>query len=106
MAGATCPPRPKERRSIMRASTIAAALLAGLAAASLAGPAAATPARPSAAVTASDGLLTQVRAKRHRVRRSARMPAGSRFNNVTRGAIGGDTGGNAATGSTAAPSGR
>jgi hypothetical protein len=40
------------------------------------------------------------------MRRSARMPSGSRFNNITRGAIGGDSGGNAVTGSTAAPSGR
>jgi hypothetical protein len=90
----------------MRASTIAA-LLAGIAAASLTGPAAAMPGGPSPAVTAPDGLLTTVRAKRHhRIRRSARMPSGSRFNNVTRGAIGGDSGGNAVTGSTAAPSGR
>jgi hypothetical protein len=90
----------------MRASIIAAALLSGLAGASLAGPVLAAPASPSPAVAAPDGLLTSVRAKRHRVRRSARMPSGSRFNNVTRGAIGGDSGGNAVTGSTAAPSGR
>ena len=32
--------------------------------------------------------------------------AGAQANNVTRGAIGGDSGGNAVTGSTAAPSGR
>jgi hypothetical protein len=47
-------------------------------------------------------VLTTVRARRHRMRRSARMPSGSRFNNVTRG----DSGGNAVTGRTAAPSGR
>ena len=90
----------------LRATLIAAGLLAGLAAASLTGPASAAPAGPSPSVTASDGLMTTVRARRHRMRRSARMPSGSRFNNVTRGAIGGDSGGNAVTGSTAAPSGR
>lgn len=95
----------------MRASIFATALLAGLGGAVLTGPAAATPAGPSPSVSASDGLLTSVRARRHslrhhRLRRSARMPSGSRFNNVTRGAIGGDSGGNAVTGSTAAPSGR
>ncbi|GJE51994.1 hypothetical protein GOFOIKOB_5059 [Methylobacterium tardum] len=83
-----------------------AGLLAGFAAASLTGPASATPAGPSPSVAASDGLLTTVRARRHRMRRGARMLGGSRFNNVTRGAIGGDSGGNAVTGSTAAPSGR
>ncbi|MGT2486223.1 hypothetical protein ACU4GA_10155 [Methylobacterium oryzae CBMB20] len=71
-----------------------------------AGPAAAAPAGPSPSVAASDGLRNPARGVRHRLRRSARMPAGSRFNNVTRGAIGGDSGGNAVTGSTAAPSGR
>ncbi|KAA0114205.1 hypothetical protein CIW48_28830 [Methylobacterium sp. P1-11] len=90
----------------MRASTIAAALLTGITTALLAGPATAAPTGPSPSVAASDGLLTTVRAKRHRARRSTRMPSGSRFNNVTRGAIGGDSGGNAVTGSTAAPSGR
>ena len=90
----------------MRATLFAAGLLAGLAAASLTGPALAAPAGPSPSITASDGLMTTVRVRRHRMRRSARMPSGSRFNNVTRGAIGGDSGGNAVTGSTAAPSGR
>ncbi|MCJ2087214.1 hypothetical protein MKK88_14645 [Methylobacterium sp. E-005] len=94
----------------MRASSFAAILLTGLAAAALAGPASAAPIGPSPSLAAPDGLLTSVRARHHsrhhRMRRSARMPAGARFNNVTRGAIGGDSGGNAVTGSTAAPSGR
>ncbi|MEL6061709.1 MULTISPECIES: hypothetical protein [unclassified Methylobacterium] len=95
----------------MRASSLAAILLTGLAASALAAPADAAPIGPSPSLTASDGLLTSVRARHHvrrhhRMRRRARMPAGARFNNVTRGAIGGDSGGNAVTGSTAAPSGR
>lgn len=40
------------------------------------------------------------------MRRNARMPAGARFNTVTRVAIGGDSGSTAATGGTAAPGGR
>ncbi len=90
----------------MRVSTLAALLLTGLASAALTGPASAAPAGPAPSVTAPDGLLTTVRAKHHRARRHAGRRGGSRFNNVTRGAIGGDSGGNAVTGSTAAPSGR
>ncbi|MGU3469311.1 hypothetical protein ACLBXO_31200 [Methylobacterium sp. C33D] len=83
------------RHDPTRASTIAAALPTGTAAALLVGPALAVPA----------GLPTPVAAQHRRPRRSARMPAGSRFNTVTRGAIGGGSGDDAATGSTAAPSG-
>lgn len=98
----------------MRAPILTAILMTGLAAAALTGPATAAGLGPAPSLAASDGLLTSVRARHHvrrhvrhhRMRRSARMPAGSRFNNVTRGAIAGDSGGNAVTGSTAAPSGR
>lgn len=72
----------------------------------LAGPATAAPSGPCPCVVASGALLIQVRAERRGPRRGARIPAGSRFNTVARGAIGGDGCGNAVTGSAAAPSGR
>jgi hypothetical protein len=91
----------------MRASIIAA-LLAGLGPVVLTGPAAAVPAGPGSTVTVPSDVLTPVRMKRHRMRQSRRMmPGASGVRNVTRGApAGSSTGGNAVTGSTAAPSGR
>ena len=100
------PPWPKQRRIPMRASSLAL-LLTGLAAVARAGPACAAPAGWSPSLAASGGLLMSVRARHHgrhhRIRRSARMPAGAQFNTVTRRAIGGDSGGTAVTGSTAVP---
>lgn len=91
----------------MRASIIAA-LVAGLGSVSLIGPAAAVPAGPGSAVATSSDMLTPVRMKRHRKRMSRRgmMPGASGVRNVTRGAPAGSSGGNAVTGSTAAPSGK
>lgn len=90
----------------MRNSIIAAGLFAGFGMALLVIPAAAIPFRPSLAVGTSTDMLAATR-----MRRSDR-PAGLvrhqqyRFNQVTRGAPAGSSGGNGVTGSVAAPSGK
>ncbi|WP_018261782.1 hypothetical protein [Methylobacterium sp. WSM2598] len=97
----------------MRIAIITAAFLAGIGAATLSEPAAALPVSPDQALAVPNGIVSEARVRRHhhhvrhhRHHRRGMMRGGGRFNNVTRGAPAGYSRGNAATGSTAAPSGR
>lgn len=99
----------------MRISIVSAGLLAGLGMASLTAPAAATPIGSSVAVAVPHGMLTQVRMRRSSRRVRPENFANQmelvrhqryRFNQVTRGAPAGGSGGNGVTGSVAAPSGK
>ena len=98
------------RRKQMRVPVLAA--LAGVGLSVLALPAAAVPAGPVAGVSSPPDMLTNVRMKRHRVRRHSmsgiqrRYPGASFVRNKTPGAAAGSGGGNGVTGSYAAPSGR
>ncbi|MCJ2089542.1 hypothetical protein MKK88_26655 [Methylobacterium sp. E-005] len=94
----------------MRFLTLAVLAAAGSAVLSL--PAAAVPAGPVAGVSSPSDMLTTVRAKRHRKKRAMMSnsqmmkPGASGVNNKTPGAPAGSGGGNGATGSNAAPSGK
>lgn len=94
----------------MRTLTLAALAAIGVAVLSL--PAAAVPAGPAASISAPAGMVTNVRMRRHRMRRSRmgsiqrKYPGASFVRNKTPGAIGGSSGGNGVTGSYAAPSGK
>lgn len=94
----------------MRIPSLTALAAVGLAILCL--PAAAVPAGPVAGVSSQPDMLTQVRMRRHRMRRSSmqrtqRMYPGASFvRNTTRGAPAGSSGGNGTTGSYAAPSGK
>ncbi len=92
--------------------TMFLAALAGVGLASLTLPAAAVPAGPAAVITSSSDMLTTVRMRRHHMRRrmmsrtQRRYPGASFARNKTPGAPAGSGGGNGATGSYAAPSGK
>lgn len=94
----------------MRVLVLAA--LAGVGVSLLALPASAVPAGPVAGVSSPTDMLTNVRMRRHRVRRRSmsgiqrRYPGASFVRNKTPGAAAGSSGGNGVTGSYAAPSGR
>ncbi|MGY2053104.1 hypothetical protein [Methylobacterium sp. JK268] len=93
----------------MRIAIITTFVLAGLGAGALSGPASALPVGPDRGIAAPDGAISEARMRRHARhahRHGFRVRPGGRFNNVTRGAPAGSSGGNAVTGSTAAPSGR
>lgn len=88
------------------------AVLAAAGSAILSLPAAAVPAGPVVGIASPSDMVTSVRMKRHRKRRSMMSnsqmmkPGASGVNNKTPGAPAGSGGGNGATGSTAAPSGK
>ena len=94
----------------MRVLVLAA--LAGVGLSVLAIPALAVPAGPVAGISSPSDMLTNVRMRRHRMHRRSMMrtqrkyPGASFARNTTRGAIAGSGGGNGATGSYAAPSGK
>lgn len=95
----------------MRISIAAAGLFTVLGGVALTSPAAAVPADLNRAIAAPADILTPARL-RHHYRGGPSRRVGSmrhqqyRFNKVTRGAPAGDSGGNAVTGSGAAPSGK
>ncbi|WP_182180209.1 hypothetical protein [Methylobacterium radiotolerans] len=94
----------------MRIPVLAA--LAGVSLGVLAVPASAVPAGPGAGISSPSDMLTDVRMRRHHVRRHStsrilrRYPGASFVRNKTPGAPGGSSRGNGVTGSYAAPSGR
>ncbi|MGU3539800.1 hypothetical protein [Methylobacterium sp. A54F] len=90
----------------MRIATLTAALLLTLGSTAATTPAGAMPAGSAIAVAGTSDIITTVRKKRSSRRVGAVRGQAGGFRNVTRGAIGGDSGGNAVTGSNAAPSGK
>ncbi|MGU3545081.1 hypothetical protein [Methylobacterium sp. A52T] len=88
------------------------AALAGVGLGVLAVPASAVPAGPATGLSAPSDMLTDVRMRRHHLRRHSmsrvqrRYPGASFVRNKTPGSAGGSSRGNGVTGSYAAPSGR